>query len=899
MSELNPKMVDAAYDMLLVQIRLGESIQQAQHTLANPTGHFVAPVPQEYINAAVSRYEKENDHFIEKCDLVTVINREKETGKWFDSDLAHDHYWPVVRESIGAKLGEEALDSIDKASSGILWSLRPPGQNEINRRGLVLGYVQSGKTTSFLSLIAKAADAGYRFFIILTGITNNLRKQTQLRIEEDLVNVTPQWQKLTNADEDFSHLHAQNAATILSSTENKVIAVVKKNGSVLKKLNRFLNAGGLATKNCPILVIDDEADQASINIGNHAKNEQSTINAQIKRLVNHPKVAYVAYTATPFANILINPNDTEDLYPRDFIHVLPKPKGYFGTESIFGRELLTGEGDEEIDDGLPITRHIPEDESLALQPRARQPEEEWDLYVPKSLSQAITWFILASAARRARNQGGKHSSMLVHTSVRTAVHEDAKELINGELTVFRRKYAEGALDAHLREIWNRESATVPASDFDLQTLTFEEVNAFIPNVLEELRVVTDNQKSTERLVYEDDKPSTVIAVGGNTLARGLTLEGLVVSYFVRNSSAYDTLLQMGRWFGFRPGYADLTRIWLTDELLSWFRDLAGVEADLRQELAKFASGNVTPLDYQARIRTSPYMEITSKAKAQELQTVSLSYSGQRVQTILFNHKDKSWLDANIEATRELSARILQSGAPQVEKDNGTVVFRGIHTDIITDFLQKYRFHEDSVLGKDASKKLTGYIDLERDKSISEWSVSFFGKKPSNNPNEVLPTIDLGLPDEVSLITRSQTHDSHEVANIKSLVGSLDRLNDFNRSKELNESLKQQIQEKEQRREDILINFHDDHVGQDVAHLAIYAIDKDSQAAVKSAANKSRKDLEAVEHMIGVGIFFPRAATTENTYDYVSAIRPDEELMDVYAEQEEEQMLLQKEEDGDA
>lgn len=899
MTNLDQKSLDAAYDMLLERIRLGESIQQASDSLANPQGVFVTAVPQDYIDAAVQRYEKENNHFFEKNNLITVINLERETGKWFDSDLKRDRYWPVVRKSIQEKLGDEALESIDLASSGILSSLRPPGQNDINRRGLVLGYVQSGKTTSFLSLIAKAADAGYRFFIILTGITNNLRKQTQLRIEEDLINVTPQWQKLTNADDDFSDLHTQNAATILSSTENKVIAVVKKNGSVLKKLNRFLNAGGVATKNCPILIIDDEADQASINVGDRAKNEQSTINAQIKRLVKNPKVAYVAYTATPFANILINPNDTEDLYPRDFIHVLPKPNGYYGTESIFGREPLSGESDEDVDDGLPITRTIPEDESKALQPRARQKEEEWELYVPQSLNQAMTWFILASAARRARNQGGKHSSMLVHTSVRAAVHEETKYLIDGELNSFKAKYARGALTEKLREIWERESTMVPASDFDLAELTFEEVNAFVPEVLDEIRVVFDNQRSNDRLVYDDEKPSTVIACGGNTLARGLTLEGLVVSYFVRNSSAYDTLLQMGRWFGFRPGYADLTRIWLTDELLTWFRDLSGVESDLRQELAIFANGHVTPLEYQARIRTSPYMEITSRAKAQELQTVSLSYSGQRVQTILFNHKSKDWLNNNIEATRELSARILQSGAPQIEKNNGTVVFREVNTEIITDFLERYHFHEDSVLGRDASQKLTGYIELEKNKSISEWSVSFFGKTPSRNDKGQAKTIDLGLPEEISLIRRSQTHDSHDVANIKSLVGSMDRLNDFNRSKELNDSLKQQLKEKEQRREDILINFHDDHVGQDVAHLAIYAIDKDSKPEVKSAANKSRKNLEAEEHMIGVGIFFPRAATTQNTFDYVSAIRPDEELMDIYAEQEEEQRLLEEEANADA
>lgn len=886
-SELDPKHVDTAYEELERKLRLGLSIQDAEHALSNPVSPWAIPIPAEYIEAAVQRYSKENDLLYQRSNLISMVNREKQTGRWYLGPKDTDKYWPIVRDSIGSKLGSTALESIDIASTEILGSLRPPGESNINRRGLVLGYVQSGKTTNFLSLIAKSADVGYKFFIILTGITNNLRKQTQVRIEQDLVNVTPQWHNLTSADQDFSSVHARNASTLLSTTENRVIAVVKKNGTVLKKLNHFLMSGEMAAKNCPILIIDDEADQASINISNRAKNEQSTINAQIRRLVSLPKVAYVAYTATPFANILINPNDLEDLYPRDFIHVLPKPEGYFGSESIFGRELLSGETDEEVDDGLPITRTIPVDEAKALQPGARTSQDEWDLYVPKSLLDAVKWFILASAARLSRGQGNKHSSMLVHTSVRTAVHEETAELIRDALDRISKDFEDGLNHSEFREIWDLESNTVDASQFGLTHTDFDGIKLQIGSVLSSIQVVTDNQKSTERLTYTDDRPNTVIAVGGNTLARGLTLEGLSVSYFVRNSSAYDTLLQMGRWFGFRFGYADLTRIWMTDELLAWFRDLAGVEADLRQELAQYANGNVTPMDYQAKIRTSPYLEITSRAKAQEIREVSLSFSGQRVQTILFHHKNKEWLSQNLEATRALSARILQSGAPTLPKRNGTQVYRGVSTDIILDFLDEYQFHEDSVIGRDAGKKMAGYIRGEREGSIREWSVSFFGRSESDG----LEYVDVGLPEKLGLIRRTQTRDSGQTANIKSLVGSLDRLNDFDRTSEIEKQLKVDIEESSASREKTLIDYHENHVGQDVGHIAIYAIDKES-----SATSPNRKDLEAVEHMIGVGIFFPRAAKVEHTFDYVSAVQPDEELMDIYAEQEEEQheLILHKE-----
>lgn len=886
-TELDPKDLDYVYQELEEKLRLGLSLNDAEHALAHPASPWAQPIPAEYIEAAVKRYSAENDLLYQRNNLVSMVNTEKQTGRWYLGPKESDKYWPVVSESIRAKLGPTALDSIDIASTEILGSLRPPGESNINRRGLVLGYVQSGKTTNFLSLIAKAADVGYKFFIILTGITNNLRKQTQVRIEQDLINVTPQWHNLTSADQDFSNVHARNASTLLSTTENRVIAVVKKNGTVLKKLNHFLISGEMAAKNCPILIIDDEADQASINISNRAKNEQSTINAQIRRLVSLPKVAYVAYTATPFANILINPNDLEDLYPRDFIHVLPKPDGYFGTESIFGRELLSGESDEEVDDGLPITRTIPAEESKALQPSARSPQDEWDLYVPESLCDAINWFILASAARLSRGQGNKHSSMLVHTSVRTVVHENTAKLIREVLDRTTKDFESGANHSKFQEIWENESNAVDPDLFGLQPAVFDDVKSHISSVLNAIQVVTDNQKSTERLAYRDDAPNTVIAVGGNTLARGLTLEGLSVSYFVRNSSAYDTLLQMGRWFGFRFGYADLTRIWMTDELLSWFRDLAGVEADLRQELAQYASGNITPMDYQAKIRTSPYLEITSRAKAQEVREVSLSFSGQRVQTILFHHKNEEWLAQNLEAARGLSAQILQSGAPTLSKKNGTQVFRSVSTDIILDFLDTYQFHEDSVIGRDAGKKMAGYIRGEKEGSIREWSVSFFGRTDT----EGLNTIDIGLSNALGLIRRTQTRDSGQTANIKSLVGSLDRLNDFNKTPEIENQLKEDIANSSASRESILIDYHENHVGQDVGHIAIYAIDKDS-----STTSSNRKDLEAVDHMIGVGIFFPRAAKVEHTFDYVSALQPDEELMDIYAEQEEEQheLFLQEE-----
>ena len=890
-----PEEIEHACSKLKEKLAVGKTAAEAKRQLLEAKDPWSNPIPEPLLDAALDKLRKERE--LPPTSVVSLVNKQQRDAPWIDdSAIQNGKFWPPLRDLYKSKR-PEAVDSIDASSGLILSSLRPPATDTYHTKGLVLGYVQSGKTTNFTSVLAKAADAGYRFFIILSGITNNLRYQTQKRLEEELIQEKEAWIWLTTLENDFDSSQNQNATTFLSTRDKKIIAVVKKNSTVLSKLNKFIQSASLAASKCPILVIDDEADQASINIGNREKEEQSAINNHIAALLRNNKTAYIAYTATPFANLLINPNQQDDLYPKDFIHVLPKPAGYYGTESIFGREPLSGD-DEDGFDGLPVVKMIPDHEVQALQPRSKQTEDEWELYVPNSLVEALRWFFLATAVRKLRGQANEHSSMLIHTTVRTLAHDAIKELIEQEIRGFRNELNDPARLQTWKELWDEESQVFTddkenlAENYpelvNLPQHTFEEILPKLKEALNEVKTVTDNSTSDERLHYSDDTPLTVIAIGGNPLSRGLTLEGLVSSYFVRNSSAYDTLLQMGRWFGFRNGYADLPRIWMSEDLLGWFRDLAGVEADLRQELAIYQSQNLTPLDYQARIRKHPYLEITSRAKAQELREVSLSYSGQRVQTILFKHDDKDWLTSNLESTRRLVDNLSQAVADPFRKPNGTWVYRGVPTDIVLDFLKEYSFHEDSVLGRDAGKKLRGYIESERDSSIKQWSISFFGRSSEAEYG----SIDLGLPRPISLISRSQVSDSRSAANIKSLVGSLDRLNDVESlSEERRAKIDEQVKSGSPTRDQVLIDVHDDLVGPDVAHLAIYAISKDSQPkaknATRSAKRPTRKPLNAAEHVIGVGIFFPNTSRIDNSYDYVSAIEPDQAVFEAYEEDYEE------------
>src|SRR5699024_778538 len=503
-------------------------------------------------------------------------------------------------------------------------------------------------------VMAKAADVGYRFFIVLTGTTESLRSQTQARIEDQLLNGTPNWYQLTTVDDDFKdsqRTNRTNAASYLAGSDNRVIAVVKKNVAVLRKLNAFIKSAGVHADKCPILIIDDEADQASISVSKDPDANPSAINAQIRELLDNKKAAYVAYTATPFANILVNPNTYDDIYPRDFIHVLPKPEGYFGTEAIFGVNSPHGEDFEESD-GLNMIRRVEDADAEALRPptKKRGQEVEWNPYIPDSLKMAVRWFIIATAARRARGTNA-HSSMLIHTAMKTDAHEETKRLLEPAIKKLKQDFYTDQTDWEGQ--WDEESATVRAEQFGNPVQSFAEIAEYIPLVFEELKLIVDNSRSDERLEYNDENPATVIVIGANTLSRGLTLEGLICSYFVRNATAYDTLLQMGRWFGFRNGYQDLPRIWLTQDLEYWFQELSLVELDLRQDFSRFARENITPLDFIPRIRATPGIEVTNRAKQQHMTKAEVSFSGQRVQTILFNHKDKQWLAENIDAAKRL------------------------------------------------------------------------------------------------------------------------------------------------------------------------------------------------------------------------------------------------------
>jgi Z1 domain len=798
---------------------------------------------------------------------LTVTGR----ASWYPGPRENDRNWPRLKKLIEAENWDaNSLRDLDDASTKVVAHLADPHEEGFQRRGLVLGYVQSGKTTNFTAVIAKAADAGYSFFIVLSGIHNGLRQQTQDRLSEQLWSPSRQeWHRLT-AEEDFRPTDSVDA--MLNAGEQKVLVVVKKNATRLRSLKRWLEEAhpdNLAR--CPFLIIDDEADQASVNTAN-PDSSPSAINQLIRQiLATLPRASYVGYTATPFANVLIDPAVPEDLYPRDFIIDLPRPREYVGPETLFGREPLElDENGYQLDEGHDLIREVPTDELGDLKPPKPSEREDFVPAVSSSLETAVRYFLLSTAARRTRREGNRHATMLVHTSQYTLVHHLLRRAIGRVVTRMGERLQADVeeLLADLQALWEEECARVPAQEFGLSPVSWEQVRKELPGVIASARVIEDNSRSEDRLDYGDAN-QVVIAVGGNTLSRGLTLEGLSVSYFVRSASAYDTLLQMGRWFGYRRGYADLTRIWMTDEMRDWFRHLATVEQEIRYDIERYEAEHRTPTDLGVRIKTHPKLAITAAAKMQKTVRAQVSYSGRRLQTILFNHRDRGWLEANLEAGRELVRAAAPSARERVEPRPGTIVFKGVDSREALAFIDAYGFHERA---RDLdSETIRSYIErrLEEDE-LTRFSIAVLGL-PGEDPE--LGGVELGLETPVPCINRARLpHVDRDYADIKALMSLSDRFLDLDvRPSEINAMTASEVEHGR----DPAPTGRGDGSGL----LVLYPISKDS----RPLRGTNRRDLEAVEHVLGVGLVFPTseaesAGVEYKTVDLSSVPReePDEE-----------------------
>ena len=632
---------------------------------------------------------------------------------WYAPSIHPGGVWQGLKTRMSSSGLRDAVPSIDSAADAVMAHLAQPMVVGDKRRGLVIGNVQSGKTANYAAVIAKALDEGYKLVIVMSGIHSNLRQQTQRRLERDLGTHIDRadWHRLTSVDGDIGRADIKNASGIVSKSD-RVLAVVKKNSMRLKNLVDFIKAVDAATlANTPILIIDDESDQATPDASGPNSTEPTTINQRMReiwKLVGNG--SYVGYTATPFANVFINPTDDSDLYPADFLSVLPTPDSYFGAEKLFG--LTTDTAVPSAD----LVRHIDDSELEHLVPPSGRNAPPFDPQVTESLSKAIKWFVVATAIRRIRGQSDQHSTMLIHTTHRVDPHFEMRDEVEGFLKPLRQMALDGDVESFYEEFHAEAARAAELYTEDGPAPTWPLVKSEIPNVMARLKVAVDNGEAdeSERLDYSGDKPQTVIVLGGGTLSRGRTLEGLFVSFFCRSSNAYDTLLQMGRWFGYRKGYEDLQRVWVSSRLDSDYRFLASIEADLRAEVARMTAARRTPSQIGLRIRQHPgRLEITAKNKMKHVVKVEVDFENTQVQTTRF---DLPSLRQMSDEVRGFLAQL--EGNLHSASDSNSVLYKDVPSEQVLSFIRDFPVHPS-------------YSDLIR--GAVEWA----GKKLPETPWNVV------------------------------------------------------------------------------------------------------------------------------------------------------------------
>ena len=696
-----------------------------------------------------------------------VIDISQDHQPWLDAAKIRldPYYWDRYRSCLltQMRLPNQVLTTLDDVTDRILNLLEDPSRGGVwDRRGMVVGHVQSGKTANYTGLICKAADAGYKLIVVIAGIHNNLRSQTQRRIDEGFVGrdssliLNKKADKfvgvgtfdqrrrpstLTTTVRDFNKAQATSAGIPIQNLIEPVVLVIKKNSHTLKNLIEWLKehntTANIPSIDQPMLLVDDEADNASINIRQGA-GEVSKINGQIRELLSiFSRSCYVGYTATPFANIFIDPDTDddmrgEDLFPKSFIVSLDPPSNYFGASTVFG------------DDSDRYVRVIEDNEDILPM---KHPQGFAITSIPASLIEAVRTFIVGRAIRLARGHAGQHTSMLVNASRLNSVQHQLRSEIHDSLRTIQQSIkVNGALESSqalkdpeiqaLYEVWISE---FQGTGFDWPT-----VKSLLDEAAAPVTVVEINSKSGSSLNYSDrgENGLHVIAVGGYALSRGLTLEGLMVSYFLRNSMMYDTLMQMGRWFGYRPDYDDLCRIWMPEEAQGWYEHISGSIEELREELRRMEAVNATPEQFGLKVRSHPdTLIVTARNKmgSGENLVVNIGLSGRLIETHALL-RDEDSLASNRKAAQNLSRQLKAVGIDpaNAEKAPYGYLLKRIPVAPVLNFLTEFRNHPGSVLTD--GDPVRRYISERTEDELAEWDVLFASLERGAN----ITDISLGL-----------------------------------------------------------------------------------------------------------------------------------------------------------
>jgi len=762
---------------------------------------------QAIINERVLRFSE--------SDLPIIVAEHHEPWYAERKTDVRDFYWDHYSNQLVPPTGTWSTHSVGvlaASTEDVIARLSDPTRREIYPvKGLVMGYVQSGKTSHFSGLITKAADAGYRLIIVLAGTLDILRRQTQRRIDKEIVGKEIlgtdeygsdadwdafvshggrpnhvgafDWERLTNREDDYHTLRRHLSLLEFAATDRTKpfnhpenlrsapakLAVLKK---VPARINQLcddledLKELRSALEHVPTLVIDDESDQASINTIDQRKpgkaGQRRSTNKAIGRLLSLlPRAQYVGYTATPFANVFIDPNDAEDLFPKDFIVSLPRPAGYMGVSDFFDLEDAFDKGDFRGNKNAFVRFVEGEDDSR------------------ENLPKAIDSFIISGAIKLYRENQDRqryrfrHHTMLIHHSATRVVHDADRELVE-KVFAHGARYQRQEGFGGLRALFTSDFlpvSKVRALDEPFPP-SFEELLPFITTCITKIcagksvRVVNGEDKNRDDTPDFDQVPVWAILIGGAKLSRGYTVEGLTVSYYRRPTGAGDTLMQMGRWFGFRPGYRDLVRLFIGHKekkgkvvvnLYEAFEAVCRDEEALRADLSKYSVEGILPRQVPPLVRQHlPSLPPTLRNMF-NAQILSTDFAGDWTEKTSAPIK-REHMSANMNAANKLLGVSALSPAERISFVNAAGKIRNFETvsgycsgSEVLAFLRQYVWADGK---KSVSLEMKYIASALESGKLGKWLV-FLPQVRSNRRHEV----ESGKVHKLSVIERARVSES--------------------------------------------------------------------------------------------------------------------------------------------
>lgn len=660
-----------------------------------------------------------------------------------------NYYWSRYKKYLQDSLPPEVVKTIDDDTNVVMNNIENPSLLQFDRRGMVVGHVQSGKTGNYTGVICKAADAGYKFIVVIAGGINNLRNQTQERLNEGFVGKDGGKQvgvgignaqndklpiSLTTKEKDFNKQDADRNAqsTNFDTSTTPVILVIKKNVYSLRNVIDWLNKQyPNKVENYAMLMIDDESDYASIDT-NKPENEPTAINKGLRKiLAKFNKSIYVAYTATPYANIFIDHEAEhaqyeDDLFPRDFIYALKAPTNYFGAKKIFldsNRKYLVSV--EDYQDNIPA-KH----------------KKDFELpIIPESLYEAMRVFLLNVAIRSLRGQENKHNSMLIHATRFTSVHQKLAlhvsqylEKVQKEINAYGRLSNANQQSSLIQDLKNTLNIIHKNIEYSWQEILSKLCNVVDTIIYKEVHQLTPIEL---RLEYRKDTVTNAIVIGGTSLSRGYTLEGLSVSYFLRNTVFYDTLMQMGRWFGYRDDYQDLCRIYMPETMIDNFGHIIEATEDLFDDFKKMSNENMTPKDFGLAVRQHPdsILQVTARSKQRNVTEFlhSMCLDGRSKETSWLSN-DKNIRKNNLYAIENIIRKLQNSN--QAESIGNNFLWRNVNKKTIIDFLNNFKVYQNDAFGI-SSRMPISFIKKYTQEINTNWDVAIYSGNGNNeNINNV-------------------------------------------------------------------------------------------------------------------------------------------------------------------